>query len=162
MWLGASHRYFATEHFGVVALQKVFFKTKNFKPLVANILSPCPCGIYVGDKMVTNDPNWYHIICKSSVMVNLTCIIFCATNISSLKILILMFQRVEIGSSWVGLQKSLASKQSGWYKDMYKDSDGRICGSQWGILAQVTLEEAEADELLLYIYHFARKHLWHF
>ena len=27
---------------------------------------------------------------------------------------------------------------------------------------QVTLEEAEADELLLYIYHFARKHLWHF
>ena len=35
--------------FGVVALQKVFFKTKNFKPLVANILSPCPCGIYVGD-----------------------------------------------------------------------------------------------------------------
>ena len=36
MWLGASRRYFATEHFGVVALQKVFFKTKNFKPLVAS------------------------------------------------------------------------------------------------------------------------------
>jgi len=92
--------------------------------------------VFVGDKMMTNDPNWNHIICRPSIMVNLTCIICCATNISSLKILILMFQSVENGSSWVGLRKSLASIQSGWYKDMYKDSDGRICGSQWGIFAQ--------------------------
>ena len=69
--------------------------------------------VFVGDKMMTNDPNWNHIICRPSIMVNLTCIICCATNISSLKILILMFQSVENGSSWVGLRKSLASIQSG-------------------------------------------------
>ena len=51
--------------------------------------------VFVGDKMMTNDPNWNHIICRPSIMVNLTCIICCATNISSLKILILMFQSVE-------------------------------------------------------------------
>ena len=66
--------------------------------------------VFVGDKMMTNDPNWNHIICRPSIMVNLTCIICCATNISSLKILILIFQSLDSstrnGSSSVGLQEA--------------------------------------------------------